>query len=908
MKQKTKILVVEDERIVAEDVKRSLLNLGYEVTGMASSGEEALEEVEKHMPDLVLMDIVLQGPLNGIGTTERLRAQYDIPVIYLTAHADPKTLERAKLTEPFGYILKPFDDRELQSAIEMALYKHQIESKLKKSEAWFSTTLKSIGEGVIVTDREECVTFMNHAAEGMTGRTQDEALGNPLEGVFKILHEKTGERVENPARRVLKERSVVGLNNETAVETKDGGKVPIDYNAAPIKDGRGELVGVVVVFHDIIERRMTEEALKESEERYRSLFEESRDAIYITTRKGRFVIANQSTLDLFGFSTEEMLRLNIGDLYVHAEERKNFQEEIEREGSVRDYEIKLRNKKGTELDCLLTSTVRKDKFGTILRYQGIIRDITERKLAEEALRKSEARYRLLAENVTDIIWVMDLNLKFTYITPSITHMLGYSVEEAMQIKLDALLTPASYSLAMKVFSEEFMNEKAEGADLLRSRSLELELICKDGSNVWVDVSMTLLREPDGRATGILGAAHDVTARKRVEAEREKIQAQLLQAQKIEAVGILAGGIAHDFNNLLTVIQGNTDLAMMKVDEEDSLYSDLAEVQAAAIRAANLTSQLLLFSRKQPMQFNSVDINKTVEDLLKLLHRLIGEDISVSTDLEEELWSVWADRGTLDQVIMNICVNARDAMPQGGRMTIKTRNVILDENACKMMAEAVPGTCVCLSVSDTGIGMDEDTIRHVFEPFFSTKGAGKGTGLGLSVVYGIARQHNGWIHVKSEPDHGSVFEVYFPAASNKMNGKTAEVESVMEFRGCGERVLVVEDEEGVREFSAAALEGNGYTVFTAGTAEEAMLVFQLEKGDFDVVLCDVVLPDRNGVQLVDEILAAKPELSVLLCSGYTGLKSQRSVIQERGFRFMQKPFALFDLLKTLKEVLSSNGRK
>jgi len=436
-------------------------------------------------------------------------------------------------------------------------------------------------------------------------------------------------------------------------------------------------------------------------------------------------------------------------------------------------------------------------------------------------------------------------------------------------------------------------------------SYEGEKIRKNGERFPAKILFTLTKDNNGKKVGFIEIVEDLTERKRAEEEREKMQAQLLQAQKLEAIGRLTAGIAHDFNNMLLVIQGYTDLLMMKVDETDPLYANLKEIYLTCTSVADLIRKLLLFSRKQPMKLTLLNANNRVDDLLKMLNRLIGEDIAVTTDLEPDLWMVRADEGNIEQVIMNLVVNAKDAMSMtnGGKLTIKTENVTLNEEHCRGIPEAWPGKFVCLSVADTGVGMDEETIQHIFEPFFSTKDAGKGTGLGLSVVYGIVQQHGGWINVHSDPRQGSTFNVYLPAFSVKPEDETKETTSLQELQGSGERILVVEDEERVREFVTMALRENDYLVFEAASAEEALEIFDREKGKFHMVFSDVVLLGKTGLQLVDQLLSRKPELPVLLSSGYVDAKSHWSTIRERRFRFLQKPYALADLLRAIKGTIS-----
>jgi signal transduction histidine kinase/ActR/RegA family two-component response regulator len=393
---------------------------------------------------------------------------------------------------------------------------------------------------------------------------------------------------------------------------------------------------------------------------------------------------------------------------------------------------------------------------------------------------------------------------------------------------------------------------------------------------------------------------EITERKRAEEEKERIQAQLLQAQKMEAIGVLAGGVAHDFNNLLTAIQGWTELVMQGVDGSAPAYQDLKEIRSATKRAADLTQQLLLFSRKKPMRMISTNLNQLVKSLYKICQRLIGENIEILTRFEDDLWTVKADRGTIEQLIMNLVVNAKDAMPGGGIISIQTENIIVDDFYSKGDPEARPGPFVRLTVSDDGLGMSRDTLKHIFEPFFTTKGVGKGTGLGLSVIYGIVKQHEGWINVYSELGHGSSFRVYLPAVPSSRHVEEDEKTSLQTFQGRGQRILVVEDELNVAEFNQKALNQYGYKVFLAKTLEEARHIFSDEQSRLDLVFSDVVLPDGSGIGLIDEFREQKPQLHVIMSSGYTDHKLQWPLIQDRGYRFLQKPYSLAELLKAFQE--------
>jgi two-component system, cell cycle sensor histidine kinase and response regulator CckA len=431
----------------------------------------------------------------------------------------------------------------------------------------------------------------------------------------------------------------------------------------------------------------------------------------------------------------------------------------------------------------------------------------------------------------------------------------------------------------------------------------LELVRKDGSSVWTESRVTVLHDVRQRSIGILGVTRDISARRRAENDRENMYAQLLQAQKMEAIGILAAGLAHDFNNLLTTIKGYVDLILLKADESDTAYSNLRHVHNAAVKATELTRQLLLFSRKQPMQQTVINLNRTVDTMLKMIKRLLPENITITTDFAPDLLAAHADAGTIEQVVMNLVVNARDAMPQGGAITIQTENTVLSEADCRLMPDARPGKFIKLAVSDTGLGMDPETLKHIFEPFYTTKAPGTGTGLGLAVVYGIVTQHKGWIHVTSAPGHGSAFTLFLPADDRKPELHEPPPPALKTLQGSGETVLLVEDHKDVMEFCESVLRENGYTVITAENFAEGLQAFEKGNTTIRLVLSDVVLPDRSGIELAKELCMRKPTLPIILASGYTDEKSQWPIIHKSCYAFLQKPYTIVTLLQTLKKALA-----
>lgn len=423
------------------------------------------------------------------------------------------------------------------------------------------------------------------------------------------------------------------------------------------------------------------------------------------------------------------------------------------------------------------------------------------------------------------------------------------------------------------------------------------------ARVYFIVSHYPIKNERNEVIGVTIFAKDITDRKKL--EEEKIQAQLRQSQKMESIGTLAGGIVHDFNNLLTPIKGYAELAMTDMDKTNPIYDDLNEISSVADKAASLTQQLMLFSRNQPVCVINLNLNKIIEKMSKMLKRIIGEDIEIKIDLSPDLWNINADESRIEQIIMNLTVNAHDAMPNGGTLTVKTENVTLGEEQYIDIPESYPGRFVRLSIQDNGKGMSNEVVQRIFEPFFTTKGIGKGTGLGLSVAYGIVKQHNGWINVYSEQGKGTIFKIHLPAVLDKKETVIQKEVKYRDVTGHGERILVVEDEQAIRDFISKVLLKNGYVAFLTGNVKEALEIYKKEKGKFHLIISDVVLPDKTGIELVKQILLDNPKQKVIFSSGYLDDKSQWEMIQQKGFKFLQKPYELNELLSAIKEVLDKD---
>jgi two-component system, cell cycle sensor histidine kinase and response regulator CckA len=508
--------------------------------------------------------------------------------------------------------------------------------------------------------------------------------------------------------------------------------------------------------------------------------------------------------------------------------------------------------------------------------------------AKDVLAKSEERYRDLFENANDIIYTLDLEGNFTSINKKGEQLTGYLREEILQMNIASIIAPGYMEIARQKLDEKLANSS-------ETTIYELEIICKDRSLIPVEVSSRAIYEA-GKTVGIQGIARDIS-------ERNRLEDQLRQAQKMESIGRLAGGVAHDFNNLLTAIIGYSQMAMRHLPPDNPAQNEILEVEKAGQRAAELTKQLLAFSRKQVLQPKILDLNQVITGIKRMLGRLIGEDIELSTRLSADLGKVRADPGQIEQIIMNLAVNARDAMPQAGKLTIETENVELQEVYSQAHLAVKPGAYVVLAFSDTGIGIDKETQSQIFEPFFTTKEKGKGTGLGLSTVYGIVKQSGGNILVNSEPGKGTTFKIYLPLIKEPSTVDETPPPIIESFIGT-ETILLVEDEEMVRQLARKILQASGYTVLETTSVANALERFEQDAGKIDLIITDVIMPGMSGRELVQQLAQKDIKAKALYMSGYTNNPISSEAILEEGMAFLQKPFTPGDLLRKVREVLNA----
>jgi len=956
----------------------------------------------------------------------------------------------------------------------------QSETLRHTSEERYTTTLMSVGDGVIATDAKGRVEVLNPAAEKLTGWKMEEAHGKSLEEIFHIVTEETRAVVENPIQEVVRKGVVVGLANHTLLIARDGAERPIADCGAPIRDENGALLGVVLVIRDasderrhsrereitlnllrqlnlpnsmeelirsltvflqtatgceavgirlrvgdnypyfetrgfspefvkaenelcardlngellrdnqgqpILEcmcgnilcgqcnpalpyytdkgsfwtnsttellaadaekdhpshihnrcnaqgyesvalirlrtgdetlgllqlndrakgrftseliaflesaadqiaiglaQRQSQKALRENEERLRGIINNAEGIIWVKDLDGRFLLANRYTEKLLGRSQEQIVGHTVYDLFPR--ETANAYEDNDRQiiqgGKASVFEETALLEDGTHTYLSVKFPLR-DPGGRIYSIGAICTDITGRKKTEAERQRLESAI----EQAAEIILITDAMGTIQYINPSFESVTGYARNEAVGHNPRFLKSGEQTEGLYRDLWAALSAGKTWQGRLINKR--------KDGSRYTQETTISPVRDETGRIVNYVAVGHDIT--------RElNLEQQLLHAQKMESVGRLAGGVAHDFNNILQTILGYSEIALQDAGEQHALRENIQEIRQAAQRARDLTRQLLAFARKQTVHPQTVDLNDAIPGMLKMLRRLIGEDIDLAWMPGHEVWNIRIDPSQIDQLLANLTVNARDAIAGIGQVTIETSNAIFDEAYCAEHTGCVPGDYVLLAVSDDGSGMDKATQAHLFEPFFTTKGVGQGTGLGLATVYGIVKQNNGFINVYSEPGKGTTFKIYLPRFEGEA-AQLADEKAEAATGGGAETILLVEDEPAVLKLGVKTLELLGYDVLSAGMPSEAIRLVQQHPGKIHLLITDVVMPEMNGRELAHRLMELKPDMKCLYMSGYTANTIAHRSILDEGVYFLQKPFSTQALAQKVRTVLEA----
>ena len=705
-----------------------------------------------------------------------------------------------------------------------------------------------------------------------------------FEDYLGLVHEDDRERMRETIARALETGAPYLVNHR--VVWPDGTVRHVHGRGEVERDADGVPTRVFGTAHDTTERVLVREALQETELRLQSILDHSPALVYAKDLEGRFLLVNRSFCELLGIRPEDALGRTAREVFSvpRGEEYAENDGEVLRSGQPLQFEETVESGDGRRVEVLSVKFPLRSTHGEVYAICGISTEITEWKRAQRAVGETEARFRALVENGSELIVVLAQDGTIRYQSPAMERVLGHRPEALEGRSGFDLVHPDDRAKAEATVAAAW-----EGAEAV---TCEVRLRRKDGGYRVCLATASMVDAP--AVGGVVVNARDVTALRESEA-------QLLQAQKMEAVGRLAGGVAHDFNNLLNVIGGNVELALLDLPEAEPLRADLEEVARATERASDLTRQLLAFGRRQILQPRVLDLNRVVLETGRMLRRLLGEDVEVVHALDPALGQVRVDPGQIEQVVMNLAVNARDAMPRGGTLTLETRNAELGESEAQLRKHPVePGRYVVLSVSDTGEGIAKEMQEEIFEPFFTTKEQGKGTGLGLSTVYGIVKQSGGYLFLYSEPGQGSTFKIYLPrvdAPQEAPAGAPAELE-----RGTG-TILLVEDEAAMRSVARKFLERSGYRVLEAETPERALELAEQHAGEISLVLSDVVMPRMSGRELAERLRARWPGMKVLYMSGYTDDGVLRHGTLESGVAFLQKPFGPRELAAKLKAALA-----
>ncbi len=750
-----------------------------------------------------------------------------------------------------------------------------------------SETLESISDGFLSLDLDLVVNYFNSAAEKLLGRSRTEVLGREFFTVFPDLQ---GSVLEEHFRKALADMTF------SSFETHLRQAPYTNWYEVRIYPHPG---GISVYFQSVTQRKRGEEALRKSEIRYRTIVETAREGIGSLDKNFRTSFVNNRLAEMLGYSVEEMLGRPLTD-FIPAEELEDFaKRDVTRKGgSGGVYELAFRHKDGSIRHMIVSVTPTLDDQGRFDGSFAMFTDITDRKLAEAALRENEENLSITLQSIGDAVITTDVNGWISRMNPVAETLTGWKFAQAKGRQLNEVF---------QTFDVETGERIANPIDaLLRRRSSSearrtSSLVSREGVKRLIAESGSPILNSQGVAVGAVLVFRDVT-------EQVKLEQQYRQAHKMEAVGQLAGGVAHDFNNLLQVILGHLDIVLAEIPADAAFRKRLHQVQKAVNRATTLVRQLLAFSRRQTMQMVKVDLNQTITTLLKMLRRLIGEHIELDFTPGYPIRPVKADPGQIEQVLMNLALNSRDAMPNGGRITIQTQNVTFSQAYSKDQFSIKAGDYVMISFADTGGGIPKELHEHVFEPFFTTKEIGKGTGLGLSTVYGVIKQHEGSIHLQSEEGQGTVFRIYLPALHGVVDDMTHEGSPYPTHEGFTvvsqkATILLAEDDPMVREIAVEFLTKAGYSVLVASDGDSARFLFNEHLNDVDLVILDVVMPKASGRVVADHIRGLRPDIPILFCSGYAPELANFAPYLSEDLDLLQKPYQPHELLERVRLALA-----
>ena len=775
-------------------------------------------------------------------------------------------------------------------AFFIILRTRSIEGALAEEKEKLLVTLNSIGDGVIATDNNGEVILMNRVAEGLTGWSKNEATGKSLRKVFNIINEQTREPCENLVEKVLAANGIVGLANHTVLISKDGTEREITDSGAPIRNRFEQIIGMVLVFRDQTEERRYKNKIIESEKKYRLLSDNTLDVIWIMNLDLVFTYINPAIRNLTGYSPEEWVGSRLPE---HCDE-ENFAkiaqvvaDEMAKgpksPGVIVEAEILKKN--GEPVFVEIHGKVIYDDNDQPASLQGISRDITARKRSEEVLRESEEQLKTILDYLLTGVVIIDANTH-TIVSANIAalQMIGASEEQVFGSVCHKYICPAEKK---KCPITDF------GQKLDNSEKILLKV---DGTKVPIlkSVNRIVIKGKEF----LLETFIDIT-------ERKKLESQLLQAQKMEAIGNLAGGIAHDFNNILTSVIGFTELSLDVVEKGTHLEDNLQEVYTAGKRAKDLVRQILAFARQPEEELKPIQVDMIAAEALKFIRSSIPTTIEIKQNIESDAL-IMGNATQVHQILMNLFTNAAHAMEdKGGILEFSLKDVVMDRGVKREALDLKPGNYIEIQVSDTGAGIAPEIIGSIFDPYFTTKGPGEGTGMGLAMVHGIVKSYGGKISVDSKPGQGALFRIYLPVTRKRQEHHPYQAETIP---AGTERILFVDDEAPIAKMGGQTLEGIGYTVSIRTSSIEALELFRSKPNDFDLVITDMTMPNMSGDKLAVELMKIRPDIPVIICTGFSKKISDDSIATIGIRAFAYKPIVKADLAKTVRKVLDDQQPK
>ena len=882
------VLLVEDDPLSARLIQRvfrktglanplQIVNDGEQAVAYLAGHDKYADRTDYPLPALILLDLYMPRK-SGHEVLAWIKEQpglKDLPVVVLTASQEPADIEKAYSLGAQSYLLKPMTPESLKEVVNI-----------------FTMAMDGNLHVLLLDDDPDMRALAVKVLQKEFPGVQIEQVGVPDElspALEKACYDLVITDYEMywtdglKILRIVKARwpecpvimFTASGSEEVAVEALRAGlddyvlKTPQHFVRLP---GAARLA---------LTRARYRKMAKETEERYRSLFETVPVGLFRCTPAGKLTDANPAFIKMLGYSDlQPLLALNLADTFVNRDDLKRWAKDIHCEETVHDFEVRLYCRDNAVIWGEMNAHTVCDVNGNLLYYEGILQDITERKQAERKITKAAEEWRSTFDSIKDMVMLLAPDLRIIRANSSAASFFNIHMDMIQGKYCHVLMHGMDKPL-----------ESCPVVRLLESKQHEETEMYDDKKGVWFSVSVDPIMDDKGNLTGIVHIIRDVT-------DRKHLESQLRQALKMEAIGTLAGGVAHDFNNILTALIGYGTLMQMQLDKDNPLRTYADQILLSSHKAANLTQSLLAFSRKQPISLRPVALNSLIKGTEKLLKRLLTEDISLITILAGDDMTIMGDATQVDQILFNLVSNARDAMPKGGRLTIKTELAVLDREFAEAFGYGEPGAHAVISVSDTGTGMDETTKEKIFDPFFTTKEVGKGTGLGLSTVYGIVKQHKGYVNVQSEQGKGTTFHIYLPAIRMTADEEKTLYPAVK--RGT-ETILVAEDNEEVRDLVKQILTDHGYTSIIAVDGEDALTKFK-ENKNITLLLLDAVMPKKNGREVYDEIKKIDSGIKVLFTSGYTRNIVLDKGIEEKDFNFISKPIIPRKLLEKLREIL------